>query len=89
MMIITQKITSLAYEIHDGKSLEMDLPSPLRSPAGLCLWGTESALLGRGGGRWAVLSRAQGEGALVPTAVESQSATVWFCHVTHVSGVLT
>lgn len=28
MMIITQKITSLAYEIHDGKNLEINLSSP-------------------------------------------------------------
>lgn len=27
MMIITQKITSLAYEIHDGKNLEIKFSS--------------------------------------------------------------
>ena len=31
MMIITQKITSLAYEIHDGKNLEISLSS-LKKP---------------------------------------------------------
>jgi hypothetical protein len=30
MMIITQKITSLAYEIHDGKNLEVNCSSPKR-----------------------------------------------------------
>ena len=31
MMIITQKITSLAYEIHDGKILEINLSSLKKS----------------------------------------------------------
>lgn len=46
MMIITQKITSLAYEIHDGKCFEVDCCHP-ETPGLRQL--EPSALVGKGG----------------------------------------
>lgn len=43
MMIITQKITSLAYEIHDGKNLEINF-LPLKEILFKCTFIWETTL---------------------------------------------